>query len=390
MAKLQSLPKNETMRWLIPVVITAVLVSGFLALDCQLVPPTALPAETPIPSSPAFPTTPTTLFSITPITSVPSTIAGTLNLDSDDPLTLDPAIASDSLSKEYILQLYSGLVCLDDKLKPAADIARRCDLSNGGKTYTFYLRQDVKFHNGREVKAIDFKYSWERACNPKTKSKTAFDCFGDIIGAKEMLSGSTMGISGVKIIDDYTLEVTIDAPKTYFLYKLTCPAAFVVDKDTTVSGINWWMKPNGTGPFQLKKWVKGQSLILDRNPLYYGEQAKIEAVKFHLLAGRPIDLYEDDTVDVAEVSSPYFDRVLDKTSSFYNQLRIIPELTFYGIGFNITRPPFDDVNVRLAFSHAIDRDRLVTMVFQDRMQHADGILPPEMPGYKKDLSWSGV
>jgi oligopeptide transport system substrate-binding protein len=398
--KVNSLIKIVTMRRLFTVVFIAILLSGFQALDCRLIPPTTSPSETPIPTlpepeTPVFPATPITLFSTTPSPSVPSKIAGTLNLDSEDPLTLDPAIASDSLSREYILQLYSGLVRLDDKLKPAADIAQRCELSNEGRTYTFYLRQDVKFHSGREVKAVDFKNSWERACKPITKSKTAADCFGDITGAKEVLSGKAKEISGVKVIDDYTLEVTIDAPKTYFLYKLTCPAAFVVDRDTIPSistitketpiSLEWSMKPNGTGPFKFSKLEKGKSLVLDRNPLYYGEQAKIEAVKFNLEPAWPIDLYEEDTIDVVEVSSLYFDRVLDKTGPFYEQLRVVPALAFSGIGFDITRPPFDDINVRLAFSHAVDRDRLVKLVFQDRMQSADGVLPPGMPGYKKDL-----
>ena len=76
-------------------------------------------------------------------------------------------------SHEYIMQLFSGLVRLDDNLEPAPDIAQRWEVSDDGRTYTFYLRQDVKFQDGREVKAEDFKYSWERACDPDTGSLTA-------------------------------------------------------------------------------------------------------------------------------------------------------------------------------------------------------------------------
>lgn len=373
---------NSTkMRWFLYTIFTAVLLCSFFIPACQIAPITPL---TPSPPTTSLPTTPTTLFSTVPTTVVPA-ISGILHLDSSDPMTLDPAVSADSRSTEYLLQIFSGLVRLDDKLMPAADIAHRCDLSNGGKTYTFYLRSDVKFHNGRDVKALDFKYSWDRACDPKTKSKTASDYLIDIIGAKDVLSGHTKEISGVKVIDEYTLAVTIDSPKAYFLHKLTGPAAFVVDKDNVASGKDWWRKPNGTGPFRLKQWEKEESLILDRNPTYYGEQSRIEAVNFRLLSGRTIDLYENGTIDVAELSSLYYDRVEDKTSPVNNELCIVPELSFYGIGFNMTKAPFDDINIRLAFSHAIDRNRLVALAFQGRMQCAAGILPPEMPGYNKSL-----
>ncbi len=125
-----------------------------------------------------------------------------LNLYGIDPLTLDPAVSGEMTSHQYIMQLFSGLVRLDDNLEPVPDIAQRWEVSDDGKTYTFYLRNDVKFHDGREVKAEDFKYSWERACNPATGSKTAATYLGG--GVKEVLAGKTKEISGVRVIDDYT------------------------------------------------------------------------------------------------------------------------------------------------------------------------------------------
>src|SRR3990172_1316692 len=93
-----------------------------------------------------------------------------LNLYGIDPLTLDPAISGDATSHEYIVQLFSGLVRLDAHLEPAPDIAQRWEVSNDGRTYTFYLKRGVSFHNGREVKAEDFRYSWQRASDPATGS----------------------------------------------------------------------------------------------------------------------------------------------------------------------------------------------------------------------------
>ena len=88
---------------------------------------------------------------------------GVLTLSDYGPITLDPAISTELTSHSYIMQLFSGLACLDENLKPAPDIAQRWGVSDDGMTYTFFLRRGVKFHDGSEVKAEDFKYSWERA-----------------------------------------------------------------------------------------------------------------------------------------------------------------------------------------------------------------------------------
>ncbi|MFC2014921.1 peptide ABC transporter substrate-binding protein [Chloroflexota bacterium] len=309
-----------------------------------------------------------------------------LNLYGIDPHTLDPAISSDSTSHEYILQLFSGLVRLDANLEPAPDIASDWKVSKDGRTYTFYLRQDVIFHDGREVKAEDFKLSWERAANPDTGSQTAASYLSDIAGVKEVIAGKSEEISGVKIIDDYTLEVTIDAPKSYFLSKMTYPTAFVIDIDNVKAGPDWWHNPNGTGPFKLQEWIESSRLILERNDQYYGSSANIEHIVFHILSGVPMNLYEKGEIDVTGVSVYNIDRVTDTAGPFHDELHTNTELSFYYIGFDSTKPPFNDAKIRRAFSQAIDKKKLASLVFRDMMQSADGILPPGMPGFNEALS----
>ena len=310
----------------------------------------------------------------------------TLYLYGIDPWTLDPAVSGDMTSHEYIIQLFSGLVRLDDNLKPVSDIAQRWQVSDDGKTYTFYLRHDVKFHDGREVKAEDFKYSWERASNLDTLSQTASTYLGDIVGIKEVLAGEIKEISGVNVIDDYTLEVTIDAPKSYFLSKLTYPTAFVVDSANVESGGEWWQHPNGTGPFKLSQWDKNSLLTLAKNNLYYGNLAQVDFVTFQLWGGVPMNMYETDEIDITSVYINYIDKVTDEAGPFYEELQVIPELSFNYIGFNFSKPPFDDINIRLAFSQAIDKNKLASLVFRDMVQPADGILPTGMPGFNENLS----
>ncbi len=316
----------------------------------------------------------------------PSSGQGVLRLWDTGPITLDPAISADMSSHTYVMQIFSGLVRLDQELNIVPDIAESWpEGSPDGKTYTFHLRQGVKFHSGREVKAADFKYSWERACDPDTGSGTAATYLGDIVGAKDMLSGKTGEISGVEVLDDYTLRVTIDAPKAYFLDKLAYPTAFVVDRVNVESGEEWWWEPNGTGPFKLREWEPGQRLILERSQVYYGEPAKLQRVIFSLVAEEPMALYETGQIDVVPVYLAYIDQVRDETNPLHQELAVTPELSLYYIGFNTAKPPFDDVNVRRAFCLAVNKERIAEVILRDMVNEADGILPPGMPGYNEAL-----
>jgi oligopeptide transport system substrate-binding protein len=318
-----------------------------------------------------------------------TTVGDVLKLYGIDPITLDPAVAGDGNSHDYIVQIFSGLVRLDDNLEPAADIAERWELSQDRRTYTFYLKKNVSFHDGRGVTAADFKYSWERACNPATGSSTAGTYLGDIVGVNDVVAGKAKEISGVKVVSDYVLQVTIDAPRSYFLFRLTYPTAFVVDKANVAAGGEWWRKPNGTGPFKLKEWQANSLIVLERNDSYYGDVAGVTQVQYALWSGVPMNLYETGDIDTAGVSVDYIDRVNDKAGPFYDQLQISAEMSFYWIGFNLTKPPFDDINVRKAFTLAVDKDKLISLSFRNLVQRADGILPPGIPGYNDKLTGLG-
>jgi len=311
---------------------------------------------------------------------------GTLNLYNTDPLTLDPAVVADSGSHAYVVQMFSGLLRLDENLLPTADIAKDWQVSGDGKTYTFNLRQDVKFQNtGRGVTASDIKYSWERACLPATGSQTAGTYLGDITGVANVLSGKAATISGVVVKDNYTLQVTIDKPKSYFLSKLTYPTAYVVDKEQA-NKANWWLTPNGTGPFKLKSWTASTSLILSRSETYYGEKARVDTVYYGLYSGNPMDLYETGKIDITGIGGSYIYKVTDPAGQFYKQLTVTPTLSISYVGFNTAVAPFDDVNVRRAFCMAVNKELIASLSYNNTVTAAYGILPPGMPGYNAGLN----
>lgn len=317
---------------------------------------------------------------------ITSPSSGTLNLFDTGPITLDPATAAETGSALYIMQIFSGLVRIDENMKVQSDIAESWDKSADGKTYTFRLRHDVKFHDGSPVRASDFKYSWERALNPATNSLTASTYLNDLVGSSDILSGKATQLSGVRVIDDYTLEVAIDAPKAYFLDKMAYPTSFVVERANVQSGNQWWQHPVGTGPFKLDKWVQDQEVVLARNPDYYGDKAWVGQVVFNLYNGDPIALYQTDELDVTYVGAAYLGLATDPANAVSKELKVYPELSFSYVAFNTAVPPFDDVNVRRAFTYAVDKEKLTYLAARNAVTTAYGILPPGMPGYNANLS----
>ena len=311
-----------------------------------------------------------------------------LHLPGDDPLTLDPAQVFDTTSSDYVVELFGGLVTLDKGLKVVPDIAKAMpDVSSDGKTYTFHLRDDVVFSgSGRKVTAQDFKYSLERAADPKTDSPTADTYLGDIVGAKDMIQGKATSISGIKVVDDSTLQIQIDAPKPYFLAKLTYPTAFVVDQKQLESDPkNWTRHPDGTGPFTLKEWNIGQDIVLVPNPKYHLGVPQVKEVDYSLAGGSTMTEYQNGEVDLTGVSINDIDSVRDKSNPLNREFHEAPALSVGYIGFNTQKAPFDDPKVRQAFSESIDKDQLISVILKNEADKATAILPPSMPGFDKDI-----
>ncbi len=319
---------------------------------------------------------------------LPERVAGELRLFGPDPITLDPALAADVGSATYIVEIFSGLVTFDKDLNIVPDIAERWEVSADGRTYTFRLRRGVLFHDGsRMVTAQDFKYSMERALNPRTGSTVALTYLGDIVGARDFARGRAQEVTGIKVIDDFTLQITIDAPKSYFLAKLTYPTAYVVKREQVEGNPRGWTRqPIGTGPFKLREWRLGERIVLEPNPDYYLEpKPSLSRVTFLLAGGSPLTMYENGEVDVAPVGINDIERVRDPRDPLNREMKQVAELATYYIGFNVRRPPFNDPRVRRALAMAIDKDALARVVLRDLAVPAKGILPPGIPGHNPNL-----
>lgn len=311
---------------------------------------------------------------------------GTLVRLWSDPPTLDPHLTTDATSATIIVEVFGGLVTIDPELEIVGDLAERWDVSDVGTVYTFHLRKDAKFHSGKAVTAHDFKWSIERASDPLTAAPVVDQYLGDIIGVKERLSGDADEVRGVKVIDDHTLQITIDAPKSYFTSKLTYPTAFVLDQENVEGSRRWFREPNGTGPFKLTEYVPGTSMVLSRNENFHLGPPNLETVRFILSGGTAMLMYEGGEIDLTGVGLADLERVLDPASSLNSELHKAPPVfsTEY-IGMNNDEPPFDDIKVRQALNYAIDKETIARDVLASLVTPAQGILPPGFPGYNPDL-----
>ena len=311
-----------------------------------------------------------------------SAISGRLRLASGDPVTMDPHTAGDALSAEYIVEIFGGLVTIDPDLDIVLDLAESVDVSEDGLVYTFRLRDDARFHDGRRVTAEDVKWSIERAASRELSSPTALAYLGDIVGARDKFFGITDDISGVVVIDERTVQFTLDEPKPYFLAKLTYPTAFVVDREQVEGNPrNWTRRTNGTGPYKLAEWRLGERIVLRANEAYHLGAPKLREVLYLLAGGSALTRFENGDLDIAGISVNDIERARDPGSDLNRLYKVFPQFTISYIAFNTNVPPFDDVMVRRALALSIDRAKIAEVTFSGMLLPATGILPPQLPGY---------
>ena len=304
-----------------------------------------------------------------------------------DPPTLDPHLTTDNISGRLVNEVFGGLVTLGLDLNVAPDLAERIEVSEDGLNYTFHLRKEAKFHNGKPVTSEDVRWSLERVADPETQSPVAAQYLSDIIGVSAKLQGKANTISGLRIPDKHTVILTIDQPKSYFLSKLTYPTAFVLDQENIEKdGTDWLRRPNGTGPFKLAEYQVGELLRLARNEDYHLGPPNIDEVEFLLAGGNAMLMYENDEIHVTGVGLADLERVLDPNEPLNAEIITAPTLFSVGyIGMNVNEPPFDDALFRKALNLAIDRDTIASVVLEGSNIPAKTIIPPGFPSHSPNV-----
>jgi oligopeptide transport system substrate-binding protein len=311
---------------------------------------------------------------------------------SAEPTTFDPAVVEDGPTIEVLMHVFDGLVQWTPQNKLAPALAERWEVSPDGRTFTFHLRPGVKFQNGRPLKASDFVYTMNRALRPETRSTVAMTYLNDIVGAADVAAGRAKEAKGLAVPDDRTLKITIDAPKAYFLAKLTYPTAYAVCREAIESHGGRMDETNlvGTGPFRLAEYRRGERIVLERNPNYFEGAPKLSRIERAIVldAGTRHAMFENRQLDIVDVTMADLEQDR-KDPELSSKLHYFERPAIYYAALNQRAfPPFKDRRVRQAFAYAIDRDQICRTVLLGVNQPAAGIIPPGVPGY--DPRYTGL
>lgn len=303
-----------------------------------------------------------------------------------EPPTIDPARGVDTVSIDLMNNLNDGLIGFDRDMKTRPAIAEKYEISKDGKTYTFTLRKDVKWSDGVPLKAQHYVDAWERMLNPKTAAEYAYFLY-DISGAEGYNTGKIKDFSkvGVKAIDDHTLQVVLRAPAAYWLSTLGFPVMFATRIDLIEKyGDRWTEAGNyqSLGPYKLTKWDHDQQLVMEQNENYYGVKPPIKKAIALIIedVSTAVSLFEAGKLDlVRKLPTADMDR-LNKMPEFGSSVYF----RGYYYGFNTKKKPFDDVRVRKAFAHAIDRNEL-PKILKGGQTAVSSWIPKGMQGYNESI-----
>ena len=325
-----------------------------------------------------------------------------------EPEKLDPGLMSGQPDGRIARALFEGLVVADPRtLDPIPGQAYRWDVSANGRRYVFHLRPGIRWSNGRAVTAGDFEWAWKRVLDPATGSRYAGILSAienaDSFNQKRLTDASQVG---VRALDDSTLEVRLTSPTPYFLHLLTFYTCLPVPREVIERFGDRWTRSENivvNGPFKIHAWKLRSSFELDKNPAYWDAAN----VKLDRIIAYPVD-------DLTTGTNMYKAGVIDWEPSggipapflpflrAYADFKVGRQQAVYFYSINVTRPPLDNVWVRRALNHALDRATLCNKVLKGTRppwglfcpSGYDGYTPPPPIAYdpeeaRRDLAKAG-
>lgn len=309
-------------------------------------------------------------------------------INGTEPETLDPAIMTGFAEMRIAQGLFEGLTRPDPRTgQPIPGLAERWEVSPDGCIYTFYIRQNATWSTGQPITAVDVIYSWLRVLDPATGADYAGQFFY-IKGAEQYYNATNKdpALVGIHALNAHTLRVELKHPAPFFLDLCALPAFAVVPRMTIEKYGEQWLNARPlpvSGPYELVCWRLNDRVRLRKNYLYWdAPNTHIQTIDF-LPVGAPntaLNLYETGAADV----------ILDKDMvpvELLDQLLTRPDchrfnyLGTYFIRFNVTKPPFNNLNVRKAFALAIDKRRIVEKITRAGEKIATHFTPDGVADY---------
>ena len=320
-----------------------------------------------------------------------------------EPNTIDPSRASWALERSVIMQCFDGLLAFNPDLRLKPMVAKEIPtIANGGisldgKTYTFRLRTDVTWSDGKKVTARDFEYGIKRMLSPELGAEYASFYF-DIVGAANYYSAREKTPAekvllrdaiGVKAKDDYTLEIVLTNPRPTLLNLMALTPSYPIREDVVSQFGDKWAEPPfyiGNGPFVLKEWVHNDRMTFVRNDNYWGDKQYLTQIDFKMITDANIALaaYRNNELDQSGVpggteKATMADPILSKDIVRDTQL------VTYAFQFNVLKAPYNNKLFRQALATAIDRTAFIDQVRGGVGTPAFSWIPPDMPGYDPEL-----
>ena len=294
-------------------------------------------------------------------------------------ITLDPKHYHDAYSVLIAAQIYDRLFDIDELLNLKPKLASAWKSLENGKKWVINLRPDVSFHNGKPFNAYDVLFSLKRLIEKDSIKRYEFSI---VEGADEYRDGKSKNVSGIKIIDNNTIEITLATPSPLFLSTLAAPNTEIIEADYAgKSEEDYFVSPSGTGPFMLRSIIKGVQVELESNPRYFQGRPKLNTIIFE---------YADTQKALKGFNTGYYHDLefyYPDTSRLNKSFTLIrtPQAETNLIVFNAQRPPLNNVHVRKAVALALNKEKLFNMCFASQT-YAKGFIPPGLGGYSPDTT----
>ncbi|MCS7151359.1 MAG: peptide-binding protein [Endomicrobia bacterium] len=290
-----------------------------------------------------------------------------------EPTYLNPVLASDSASAAINSLVYNGLVKYDKDLSLIGDLAEKWSISKDGKEIVFYLRKDVRWHDGEKFTAYDVNFTYEKIIDPKVKTPYSSDF--------ELITKCI-------VIDQYTIKFIYKEP---YIPALESWGIGIIPKhifDNSKYDFNSHpanKKPVGTGPYKFLKWVTDEKIELIANEDYFEGRPYIQKYVFRVIPDQSVQFLEllNESIDSMNLTPEQF-YAYPEFFKNYNKFSY-PSFSYTYLGFNLKHPLFKDKKVRQAIAHAINKQEIISGVLLGKGKPATGPFPPQSWAYNEDV-----
>jgi oligopeptide transport system substrate-binding protein len=307
-----------------------------------------------------------------------------------EPPHIDPQRMADFGSYTVASQIYTTLTILDDKLQIVPYAAEKWTVSRDGLTWTFKLRDNLVFHNGRKADASDVKYSLTRLASPDSRSPSSFLLLSDVVGFEAVNKQGEKELSGVRVVDPLTVEIRLQSPpKGDLATRLSHISTAIIAKEAVEAGGPNWAETHavGTGPWKLKEWAHRSRVVYEAFPQFFEGKPKVDRLEMPIVQepATQLAMYQNGELDVVLVPLGDYPR-LKADPRWGKEMKVWDRTQVQFLALNPrVYAPFKDVRVRQAFAHAMDRQKVISQVFHGLYTPAGGMLPPGIPGYDAQL-----